>query len=248
MSAEQLEWRVEALCTAARPALHREIADGWSMGRSGGRMRQANCVNPLPVRRGHPAPAIERGEMFYEKCGQPPLFRVPTIAGEMDPELERRGYGAEGQTTTLFNLLELPTATGGDTVLSAGPSEDWLAVRQRTSGDALADHGAYRSMVEFVALPKVFAATYAGGEAASIAYGVVADGLLAVEGVATDIAFRGQGLSRLTLQTLIAWGWRAGARAACLQVQLDNAAALTLYTSLGFQRELYRYHYRRRPS
>ncbi len=248
MSAEDLEWRVEALCTAARPALHREIVDGWAMGRSGGRMRQANCVNPLQGPRGNPAAAVRRGEAFYEACGQTPLFRVPAMANEMDAVLDGLGYGVEGLTTTLFNPLQLPTVEDAGTELRAEPSDAWLAVRQRTSRDAPADHEAYRKMIGSVALPKVFAATSVDGTVASIAYGVVADGLLAVEGVATDAEFRGRGLARKTLHTLVVWGKGQGAQAACLQVQTDNAPARALYASLGFGRELYRYHYRRRPA
>jgi len=248
MSSEDLEWRVEALCVAARPALHREIVDGWAMGRSGGRMRQANCVNPLRGPRGDAVAAIERGERFYDASGQTPLFRVPTIADEMDAGLDRRDYGVEGHTTTLFKPLEQAVVADAGTVLHPAPSEDWLAVRQRTSGEAPADHAAYAAMVRAVALPKAFATTYADDTAASVAYGVVADGLLAIEGVATDTGFRGRGLARKTLHALIAWAKGAGARAACLQVQMDNAPARSLYASLGFRRELYRYHYRRRPA
>jgi ribosomal protein S18 acetylase RimI-like enzyme len=248
MNDDDLNWRVEALCTGARPALHRDVVEGWAMGRSGGRMRQANCVNPLRGRRGDPPAAVARGEAFYDACRQVPLFRVTTIAGEMEPELDRLGYGTEGLTTTLFNPLEQGLAASPDTVLMAVPTEDWLAVRLRTSGDVPADHAAYVAMLRAVALPKVFAATCADGTAASIAYGVVADGLLAVEGVATDAEFRGLGLARKTLHTLIAWSRGQGAQATCLQVQMDNAPARALYASLGFGRELYRYHYRRRPA
>jgi ribosomal protein S18 acetylase RimI-like enzyme len=198
--------------------------------------------------RGDPAAAVRRGERFYEACGQTPIFRVPTIASEMDPVLDGLGYDVEGLTTTLFNPLELPAAADAGTVLRAGPSGDWLAVRLRASGEAPADHEAYTGMVRSVALPKIFATTRVGDVAASIAYGVVTDGLLAVEGVATAPGFRGQGLARKTLYSLIAWAKDAGAQAACLQVQTDNAPALALYASLGFERELYRYHYRRRPA
>jgi len=248
MSAGDLEWRVEALCVAARPALVREIVDGWAMGRSGGRMRQANCVNPMPDPRGDALAAIVRGETFYEACGQTPLFRVPGIADEMDAELDLLGYGAEGQTVTLFNPLEAPTAENAGTVLLAGPENSWCAARARFGGDTARNDAAYRKMVKSIALPKIFAATHVGDSIASIAYGVVGDGLLVLESVATDAEFRGQGLARRTLQTVIAWSRSAGAQAACLQVEVENAPARALYASLGFRRRLYGYHYRRRPA
>jgi ribosomal protein S18 acetylase RimI-like enzyme len=248
MSAEDLEWRIEALCIAARPALVREIVDGWAMGRSGGRTRQANCVNPMRGQRGNAVAAISRGETFYEACGQTPLFRVPTIADEMGAELDRLGYGVEGQTITLFNPLEMPTTENAGTVLLAAPDEPWFAARARFSGDTAQNDAAYRKMVESIALRKMFAATHLGDRIASIAYGGVGDGLLVLESVATDAEFRGQGLARKTLQTLIAWSRSLGAQAACLQVEAENAPARALYASLGFGRRLYHYHYRRRTA
>ncbi|RVA73250.1 GNAT family N-acetyltransferase, partial [Mesorhizobium sp. M7A.F.Ca.CA.001.11.2.1] len=82
---------------------------------------------------------------------------------------------------------------------------------------------------------------------AALAYGVIRNGLLVVESVETDGRFRQQGLGRKTVGGLIGWARRAGAHAACLQVVADNTPARALYASLGFSRELYRYHYRRKP-
>jgi len=246
ISSDDLPWRVEALCTAARPAVLREVVDGWAMGRTGGRMRQANCVNPTRGPRGDAVKAIERGEAFYDACGQTPLFRVPAIADEMDAPLDRLRYGAEGHTATLFNSFELDPVVESGTLLEPAPGEAWLAARQRIAGEADPDHAAFCAMVRAVALPTMFASTHVDGVVAAIAYGALGDGLLVLEAVATDPAFRGRGLARKTLHNLIAWSKAGGARAACLQVQLDNAPALALYASLGFGCELYRYHYRRR--
>ncbi|WP_372441140.1 GNAT family N-acetyltransferase [Microvirga arvi] len=46
---------------------------------------------------------------------------------------------------------------------------------------------------------------------------------------------------------VLAWAQeRCGATGACLAVVASNAPARSLYQALGFRREVYRYHYRRR--
>lgn len=246
MAADDLLWQVEELCVAARPAVVREVAHGWAFGRSGGRVRHANCVNPLRGMRGDPLAAIVRGEAFYAACGQVPLFRVPTIANEMDVELDRFEYGLEGSTVTLLNPLETPLVEDPETVLKSEPDTVWLEARARISGDSPENDAAYCDMVRCIVLPKIFAATAVDGRIASIAYGVISNGMMVLDSVATDAEFRQRGLARRTLQTLISHSKRRGADSVCLQVVADNAPARALYASLGFDRELYRYHYRRK--
>ncbi|MEB3350607.1 MAG: GNAT family N-acetyltransferase [Cyanobacteriota bacterium] len=53
--------------------------------------------------------------------------------------------------------------------------------------------------------------------------------------VATDPAWRRQGLARLLLEALMAQAVAAGARHATLEVAAGNSAALALYTQLGFR-------------
>jgi ribosomal protein S18 acetylase RimI-like enzyme len=68
--------------------------------------------------------------------------------------------------------------------------------------------------------------------------------LVSLQWVATDPARRREGLSRATLSDLLMWAERRGAEGACLQVLAANRPAVKLYESMGFERELYRYHYR----
>ncbi|MGT2480134.1 GNAT family N-acetyltransferase [Methylobacterium oryzae CBMB20] len=71
--------------------------------------------------------------------------------------------------------------------------------------------------------------------------------LMVIEAVATPEPLRGRGHARRAVGALLGWGRAAGARAACLQVVAANAPARALYRTLGFERELYRYHYRVGP-
>ena len=100
---------------------------------------------------------------------------------------------------------------------------------------------------ELAAAPAAFAAVRKGDVIVSVAYGAVHAGWLCIEAVATDPAWRGQGLASRTVQALMTWGAAQGAGRAGLQVQAENAAAQSVYRRLGFDRELYRYHYMRQP-
>jgi GNAT superfamily N-acetyltransferase len=110
-----------------------------------------------------------------------------------------------------------------------------------------ADRRIFREMTGLIVGDRAFVACKRDNEIAALAYGVVRKGLLVVESVETDGRFRQQGLGRKTVGGLIDWARRAGVSAACLQVVADNLPGRALYASLGFDRELYRYHYRRKP-
>jgi ribosomal protein S18 acetylase RimI-like enzyme len=55
---------------------------------------------------------------------------------------------------------------------------------------------------------------------------------------------RRKGFSRATLSGHLSWAKTKGASGACLQVVADNTPAVNLYEAMGFNQELYRYHYR----
>ncbi len=103
----------------------------------------------------------------------------------------------------------------------------------------------FDAVLERIDAPAAFAAVRREERIVSGAYAVLFDGWLCLEAVATDPDWRSRGLARAVVSALTAWGARQGARAAALQVSEDNAPALTLYRKLGFEQELYRYHYRR---
>ena len=65
--------------------------------------------------------------------------------------------------------------------------------------------------------------------------------------IATDAGERGKGHGRRLVLSALKWARLRGARQAWLQVEADNAPALALYASLGFD-EVYRYHYRQPPA
>jgi len=248
MTEDDLNWRVEQACREGWPAAMEAVTDGWLLRRSGGRIRRTNSANPLRIQRGAPDKAIDAAEAFYVGYGQTPLFRVPDIAGELEATLDKRGYQAEGGTIHLYSGIDdMPDISDGDITVSPTPGEDWLAARFRMEAYDEADRRVFREMTGLISGDRAFVSCERDNEIAALAYGVIRDGLLVVESVETDARFRQQGLGRKTVGGLIDWARRAGASAACLQVVADNKPARALYASLGFSRELYRYHYRRKP-
>ncbi|MEI9427320.1 GNAT family N-acetyltransferase [Mesorhizobium sp. Cs1299R1N3] len=244
---DDLNWRVEQACREGWPAATEQVADGWLLRRSGGRVRRPNSVNPLRGKRAGPAEAFSAAEAFYADYGQTPLFRVPSIADEMDAVLDRHGYATEGGTIHLYNDIEdMAQVRDEQVIISSTPSENWFDARFRMESYDEAERRIFREMTTLIVGDRAFVSCEQEGMIVAIAFGVIRDGLLVVESVGTDGRFRQQGLGRSTVGNLIDWAQRAGASAACLQVVADNTPARALYASLGFSRELYRYHYRRK--
>lgn len=247
MTGDELDWRVERACREAWPAASEQVVDGWLLRRSGGRIQRANSVNPLPGVRAEPQAALAAAEAFYAGHGQPSLFRVPGIADDMEAVLDRHGYGSEDRTIHLFADSEvLKGEMDPQVAVMPAPSRAWLGARVRMSGYDEAERRIFLDMIQRIVGDRAFVALEREGTVVAIAYGVIRDGLLVLEAVETDGNFRQQGLGRRTVGSLIGWALWAGAEAACLQVVADNTPARALYASLGFRRELYGYHYRRK--
>ena len=248
VSNDDLNWRIEQACREGWPAAVETVADGWLLRRSGGRIRRTNSANPLRGKRGAPDKVIDAAESFYNGHGQTPMFRVPDIAGELEAALDHRGYQPEGGTIHLFaGINDLADVRDERVAVSPVPGEDWLAARFRMGTYDDTDRRVFQYMTGLIVGDRAFVSCERDSEIAALAYGVIRDGLLVVESVETDGRFRQQGLGRMTVGGLIDWARRAGAHAACLQVVADNTPGRALYASLGFSRELYRYHYRRKP-
>jgi len=247
METADLAWRAEEACMNAWPSPREAILDGWRLRAAGGAVRRTNSVNPLRGERGDPRVIIPLAEAVYTNLGQTALFRVPSLAEGLDEVLDATGYAAEGHTLTLFAELGARAASADGAEIAAAPSTEWLAARQRLNGVDAREQRIYETMLESILLPKAFAAARVDGGIAALAYGVVCDGLAVIESVITDAAWRRRGLGKQAVGTLLGWAHDAGAAGACLQVVADNTPAVALYSSLGFERELYCYHSRRLP-
>tara|TARA_R110002020_G_scaffold150446_3_gene327175 strand:+ start:2383 stop:3123 length:741 start_codon:yes stop_codon:yes gene_type:complete len=240
-----LLWRAEMACRAAWPADRETDIGGWTARLSGGSIRRVNSLNQRPQSQAIDDRLIDQVEAHYAHFAQPAMVRVMSFAGASTTTLSRRGYRQEGATTTLHaDMDSRRRASEPGVTVGPDPHEDWLSARNRI---AVSDAALFRAMLDLIEGPKLFSGADVDGTIRSVAYGVVVDGLLVIESVATEEGHRGRGLARKSVQSLMNWAASQGVNEGVLQVVTDNEPARALYRSLGFGRELFDYFYMRQP-
>lgn len=240
-----LLWRVEMACREAWPAAEEYDIGGWRLRFTDDATRRTGSLNPLPGAAAPDGALLVEAEAFYGKRGHPAFVRLPDFLGLSDAAMLGRGYMREAPTRTLYaSAIVAGDDNPANVEITETVSPDWLAARVRIAGGS---PEAFAATLALINTPTLLALLRESDEVISVAYGVIVDGLLVVEAVATDPAFRGRGHARRMLSALMAEASRNGARDAVLQVVADNAPAIALYARLGFSEDLYGYSYYRQP-
>nr|WP_282565628.1 GNAT family N-acetyltransferase [Paradevosia shaoguanensis] len=169
------------------------------------------------------------------------------MASEIDAELEARGFEFSSDVTTLIADFSTLPGEPADVELSHAADEAWLRAFREGGVHTDESMAVYLRMLQTIVPPQRFASIRRDGRVCAHAYGVIHDGLLVVESVATVPDQRRQGMGNAVVAALMHWAAGEGAEAACLQVVTDNLPARALYERLGFTRDLYHYHYRSAP-
>lgn len=237
-------WRAEIACRAAWPAEQENELGGWVARHSGGSIRWVNSLNQLSRCQALDDTLLDRIEAHYARFDQPAIVRLMSFADVVSaPALMRRGYEINGRTTTLHApLLRSRQEPEEGIIVSEWPEAIWLDARSRVSDR---DPVLFRSMLDLIKEPTLFAGACINGAIQSVGYGVVVDRFLVLESVATAEAHRGRGLARKVVQSLMHWAAAQGADDVVLQVVTDNAPARALYRALVFKTELFDYSYMR---
>ncbi len=235
----------------AWPALQEIHYDGWLIRLGQGQTRRTNSVNVMGPGCRALDEKIAHCEAIYAAHAQPIYFRIRSNAPrDLEQALDDRGYRAEAGTLTLFMDFARTPPPGHappEVELLRTPSNEWLDAHTRLNDHSAAEGAILNKMARKIAVPAAFLAVRDDtGGIASLAYGAVHDKMACVQWVVTDQAQRRRGLSRAVLARLLNWAQGLGVEGACLQVLADNTSAIELYRSLGFDNELYRYHYRTR--
>jgi GNAT superfamily N-acetyltransferase len=247
MTPDSLAWRVEETCLNAWPALRQVLLDGWVLRFSEGLTRRANSANPLRGPRETGDGLIAACEALYQRRQLPTIFRVPSIIdGDVDERLDELGYRREGESCVRYGeLTAVETASDASVQLLPRPTREWFAAMAALQNQTAEQRRTYRRIVGSLAIPAAFAGLATNGEFVALAYGAIHDRLLCYESVITDRRRQRRGYARRVIAVLAGWAKDQGAEGACLEVEANNTAALTLYDTFGLKTELYRYHYRR---
>jgi GNAT superfamily N-acetyltransferase len=243
---------LERCALAAWPAEEVVDLDGWRLRAMRGVTRRANSVGTAASDEGAPRALslvhrLERVHEFYSTRSLPALLQVSaaSLPPELDAELARRGYAMEApvsvQTLALRDARALAPA-GCRTSVEATASDPWLELSVRRGRYAEAQD-TYRGLLTRLGERARFAVAYDQNEPAAAALGVAQGTWFGVFSMLTLPEHRRRGLGRELLVALGEEARRLGCEGLYLQVELENAAARSLYARAGF-REAYRYHYR----
>ncbi len=201
------------------------ISDGFTM--------RANSVLPIgagPI--GEPplalADAVEHVIKSYRDKGLTPTFTLPLpIYQELDEYLESQGWQIKVGAQFLIkdiDLIETEMYSQNDFEILDYPSEQWLGLQS--------DHHLKNLMQRYPAkygLIKSGGSVKAVGRIATLGTWAMATRLF------VDPSHRGKGLAQQLMLRLMAAAKEDGATKIALQVDLENAAALALYDSMGFR-------------
>ena len=229
---------LERLHFEAWPALDVVDVGGLKLRHSGGGSRRANSVSSAWCEPGQPIDydrAFEKIEAHYAARGARPIvqtFDAGPLAS-LTAELQRRGYHEVDGTITMVKQLSPRPAATGIQQNAPQPTAEWLDVYLGaiTEDRRLVNEQIIRSMTP----RRQFFSCVHEGRTISTALGVIHDGQVVVECVATRADARRLGGAAAVLASLESWAVAEGAGILGLQVVVGNTAALALYERLGFK-------------
>lgn len=240
-----LLWTLEQAQQAGWPSLCDVWLDGWLVRRSLGPTGRSNSINALaPGTQSLPARLAE-AVALYRAAGLRPTARLtPLTEPGLDPLLGQLGWERYNETLVMTaGLAGARRDTGVE--ITRTPDPLWIEALTLT-GASPARMAEHRRLLPGMIVPALYARIGPPEAPQAIGMATVALGQVMLFEIATDPAHRRRGLADRLCRALLAEGAALGARAALLQVVVDNAAAQALYRPMGFDLA-YGYWYRRAP-
>jgi N-acetylglutamate synthase len=237
---------IEEFSMNAWPSFQTMLYDGWIIRFADGYTKRANSVHPLYHSSLDLDEKLRFCESAYQKKKLPAVFKITpvTCPGDLDERLVSRGYRKDSPTSVQVveledTSLQVASAVNGEESLS----DEWLESYCCLNSVVEEQRARLRRILLHIVPRHCFMSLRLNGQIIACGLGVLQAEHLGLFDIVTASTMRGRGYGRQIVESILAWGKRHGVRRAYLQVMLNNAPALHLYSKLGFV-EQYQYWYR----
>lgn len=237
---------IEELSLNAWPSLQTVLYDGWIIRLANGYTKRANSVNPLHLSTMDIDEKIRFCENLYESKRLSVVFKItPAVyPNNLDEKLSTSGYQKDSPTSVQIMDLESKNLQATpEAKLQEDLSDEWLDDFCRMSAVSDTHREILRRILFNIVPPHCFVSLKSDDRVIACGLGVLQSEYIGLFDIVTDEAFRRRGYGKQVVNNILAWGKQNKAKRAYLQVMLNNAPALHLYSKIGFM-EKYQYWYR----
>ena len=238
---------IEEASLNAWPALQQILHDGWILRFANGYSRRNNSVNAFYPGFWPAETKIKHCEEIFSARQMSSTFRMTPFVHpfNLDTLLETAGY--EVVSPTSVQVVDLSALQRPSSQFEPNwwdfPEDMWINTYVHINRVSPDKHHALNEILTHIPADTSFLVLKFQERMVACGLGVIAPPYLGLFDIATDPAYRRQGIGRELVLWLARRARQRGAEIAYLQVVADNVPALRLYESLGF-REIYQYWYR----
>jgi ribosomal protein S18 acetylase RimI-like enzyme len=237
---------LEEFSLNAWASLQTVLYDGWIIRFANGYTKRANSVNPLYSSRIDLNEKVHFCESLYEERQLPVVFKLtPAVyPSNLDEILSVKGYKKDSPTsvqTVDLEAADLQATSEGE--IQDTLSDEWLEKFCDMSAISEPHRRTLQKILLNIIPRPCFVSLKSKSRVIACGLGVLQSEYIGLFDIVTDKEFRTRGYGQQIVKSILAWGKQHKAKRAYLQVMLDNAPALSLYSKIGFV-EQYQYWYR----
>lgn len=240
--------RIEELSMNAWPSMQTHLYDGWILRFSEGYTKRANSINPLYSSTIAPKEKIAACESLYRDKKLPAVFKLIGRGQQigLEKELIGMGYGKLDETAVMTANLNLSKGEASSSLTYETAFTDaWEDGFIACNAINPAYETVLRKMLRSILVKKIIVSKSVDGAIIACGFGVMEQGYVGIFDIVVDKAYRGKGIGKEVVQSILGRAEEEGAETAYLQVLKGNLVAENLYSALGFV-ESYRYWYRKK--
>ena len=243
---------IEELSLNAWASLQTVLYDGWILRFANGYTKRANSINPLYSSSLDIGEKIRFCEDLYREKKLPVVFKMKSSVYPINLDEILGADGYQKQSPTSVQTIDLKTINlhvhseplkWGQVEIKDSLTTEWLENFCRMSAVSELNRMTLQEILTNIVPRHIFVSLKTDGWVVACGLGVLQSGYIGLFDIVTNKDFRGRGYGQQLVTSILAWGIQNMAKNAYLQVMLDNAPALRLYSKIGFF-EQYQYWYR----